>query len=301
MKKYLISILLLIIFPLGANAANVLFKFNTNEIIAGQQYQLDVVFDRQTDQINAIEARIILPISLFSDITIKDGNSTVSLWVQKPKIEITNGVGLIDFSAVSPSGINGLLFSILFTGQEASTGLFSFEGNILLSDGKGTRIGLPPQEIPLTIHKPTTQATTTSDTSQNFNSDKESPEDFEIFVARDAKLFNNQWFAVFNTQDKDSGIGFHEALETDDESPPESQTGWMKTESPYLFKNQSLKKLLYIKAVDRNGNSRISVWKNPNLKTSPLEQKVKIYVIIILIFLVLLAVIFELYLRRHKK
>lgn len=299
MKKYLLIILFLLI-PWGANAANVVFELNSNELEAGIQYELKVIFDRQDTAVNAIEARIIVPVGIFSDIKIKDGNSAVTMWVQKPELEVTNGVGVINFSAVNPSGINGQLFSILFTGASPSTDKFTFEGNMLLADGKGTRVGLKPQSILISI-LPTKNIVGNTPNTINYDSDKELPESFEVFVTRDPKIFNNKWFAVFNAQDKNSGISHYEALETNTPLTSITQNGWEKAQSPYLLKFQNPKKFLYIKAVDRSGNYRISKWENSNPTSPKIEHEIKIYVIIILIILLLIGIIFELYLRRHKK
>jgi ATP-dependent Zn protease len=67
-------------------------------------------------------------------------------------------------------------------------------------------------------------------------------------------LFDNNYFVVFSTVDKGSGIDHFEIKET--------YTGldghFVVGSSPYVLKDQSLNKNIYIKAVDKNGNIRLS-------------------------------------------
>lgn len=301
MNKLLIILYILIFLPWSAKATNVLFKIDSESLVVGKTYELKVFFDRENEEINAIEGQLTVPIPLVSDITIKDGNSAVSLWVQKPELTITKNTGIINFSAVSPSGINGLLFSILFVGREPGNGYFDFTGTMLLADGKGTKLPIKQQNFELSLKQASSSTEKLNEIVTDTEKDKTAPENFTILVARDPKIFDNKWFAVFNAQDKDSGIAFYEALETNKQDTPENQKTWEKTQSPHLFKNQNPPNFLYIKAVDKNGNYKIALWENPNKNPNNKEQNIKIYVIITIIILILLAIFFEIYLRKHKK
>ena len=104
--------------------------------------------------------------------------------------------------------------------------------------------------------------------------DKELPETFSPEVARDPDIFGGQWFAVFDTQDKISGIDHYEVLESKLKYHQLAFGFWNRSESPYLLSDQKLESYIFIKAVDKSGNKRIEtisprnpiIWyKNPNM------------------------------------
>jgi len=76
--------------------------------------------------------------------------------------------------------------------------------------------------------------------------DNVGPEPFAVSVNREKSLFNNKYFIVFNTQDKDSGIARYEVKEGEGE--------FILAESPYLLKNQRLGQEITVRAVDHGGN-----------------------------------------------
>lgn len=306
MKKIKIVILFtaLVLFPLLTKAEAILISSTQKEVETTKEHEIKVAFySNQQIPANGLEGKISLDLDLLNNLYIKDGNSAASLWIIKPELKINNNTGEINFSAINPSGINGYLFSIFYTAQEEGSVVLKSEGNALLSDGKGTQIKLENSNLVINIVKNTGEIKIAGNDLKvnNINIDKTPPEDFEIFVSKDEKLFNNKWFAVFNAQDKDSGIAFYEALESDSDLNTTKEKNWQKTTSPHLFKNQSPTNFLYIKAVDKNGNYKISVWTNTNPKDTNFMQNGKIYVIISIIVFFILAIFFEYYLRKQKK
>lgn len=300
-KHLSIFVFCALILPFSVKASNVVFNFDKEKLEINEQHELKFYFNRESEEVNAIEGTVLLPLNLLTDIKVKDGGSTASLWVQKPDFEIIDGQGIIKFSAINPAGINGYLFSILFIGKNIGKEDTIFNGSILLADGKGTRKQLDQQiiQINLTENSSTTGISTNEPLQNDFNLDKTPPEPFSIYIAKDPKIFDNKTFAVFNTQDKDSGIAFYEILETNDKNNPLEQSSWLKSNSPYVFKNPSVNKYLFVKAVDKNGNYTISTWENPQLGQN--KHNPKIYVIIILGIILLSALMFELYLNRNQK
>jgi hypothetical protein len=80
--------------------------------------------------------------------------------------------------------------------------------------------------------------------------DKSPPEPFEMGVGRDPGIFDNKYFISFFATDRESGIDYYEVKEGD-------QT-FVRAESPYLLKDQSLRSTIKVKAVDKAGNERLT-------------------------------------------
>ena len=70
-------------------------------------------------------------------------------------------------------------------------------------------------------------------------------------------MFEGKWFVVFNTQDKQSGIDHFEVQENRGAKP--DYTKWKTAVSPYLLEDQDLKSYIFIKAVDKAGNSVLEI------------------------------------------
>ena len=92
--------------------------------------------------------------------------------------------------------------------------------------------------------------------------DGDPPEAFGIQIAQDQTLFDGQWFAVFSTQDKGSGIDRYEIHETtrayDVHELDTKQIPWIKAESPYVLHDQKLRRYVYVRAIDKAGNARVA-------------------------------------------
>ena len=226
----------------------------SGELGLGQEIKIDLIIDTENEQINAVGGKIIFPENLFWLKEIKDGNSIMSLWTEKPKI--SEG-GAIIFSGIIPGGVsiqNGLLFSVVLKAAQEGTGAITWQNaEVLKNDGLGTpaKVGIFNFQFSISKQAPISQ------TSILEIKDTESPENFKPAVASDPEIFDGKYFLVFITQDKNSGIDHYEAREG----------FWGKyiiAESPYLLKNQSLNKKIYVKAVDKSGNEKVVKFKPEN-------------------------------------
>ena len=115
------------------------------------------------------------------------------------------------------------------------------------NDGQGTELAVKTSPVLITVNK------TEVEFSKALPADNLKPESFQPIVSRDPALFDGQWFLAFMTQDKQSGVDHYEVREGGDD-----QT-WVKTESPYLIRDQSLKNKIVVRAVDRAGNIQEAV------------------------------------------
>ncbi len=118
------------------------------------------------------------------------------------------------------------------------------------------------------------------------NKDNIPPEPFTPEIYRDPTF--NKWFLRFNARDNQSGIDHYEVLERKEFNlfglKFNGLSSWIKTESPYLLKDQKLKSYIYVKAFDRANNERISVLV-PQVAPAWYENYLIWFIIIILVII----------------
>jgi len=257
-QKYLI-IAVLVFVAMPVFAAEISFDTKTNEIAVGQQFQASIVLNTDNEAINAFEGKIIFPHDLLDLKEIRDGNTIVNFWIEKPhKRQETRDKeqGEILFSGITPGGFqgnNGLLFSAVF--EAKSEGLARFEINdarVLRNDGTGSPAALTiaPFEMTISSEAPAVTPIVTK------VKDRERPETFRPEIARDESLFDGEWFLVFATQDKASGVDHYEVQEARNKVQGIFKR-WRAAESPYVLLDQELRSYIFVKAIDKAGNTRI--------------------------------------------
>jgi len=267
----------------SSDAAELFFDAKAQEVGIGQQFQVDLMLDTEGEIINAIEGEIAFPKELLEIREIRDGDTIINLWVERPAIKPTDKV---IFSGIIPTGFEGVLspyyegygpgkiFSLIFTSKKEGEGTIDFiNGKVLLHDGLGTPADIEISNFQFSISKeaPGFEFQTPKDT--------EAPESFVPEVSRDPNIFDGKWFLVFATQDKGSGIDHYEVLERRElkiqklgfskEKSLHSKfyilNPWRVAESPYLLKDQELKSYIYVKAIDKAGNERVATLSPRNL------------------------------------
>lgn len=270
------------VFAPAARAAEIYFSSQTQEVAVGQQFQVSVFLNTNGEEINAVEGKIMFPGELLNLQEIRDGNSIVNFWVEKPKIESS---GRINFSGIIPGGYRGqrgLLLTLIFIAKKEGQGTIELrETKTLLNDGNGTEASLTISPYQFTISK----AVSTPVASPTI--DTEPPESFAPEIARDSAIADGKWFAVFATQDKKSGIDHYEIKETRYRNLG-LFSKWISAESPYVLRDQELRSYVFVKAVDKAGNERIEIISPRN----PLAwyESYKNWIIIILVFATLYAI-----------
>ncbi|MDP2856284.1 MAG: GxxExxY protein [bacterium] len=266
---FLVLISGLLFTGLTVNAAQLNLVSQTQEIRLDDQFEVGLFLNTENEDINALEGKIIFPANLLELKEIRDGNSIVNFWIEKPSISRTvtntktNSNELV-FSGIIPGGYNeekGIILSLVFRAKEEGEGNVEMQNlRALLNDGKGTETKssflpfhfkiFPP--LPGLIVQPPPFA------------DNIPPENFTAVVSQDENIFEGKWFVVFATQDKGFGLLRYEVAEERAElmrnkTPNYAKMRWVEAESPYLLKDQKLKSWIYAKAVDKAGNARIAV------------------------------------------
>lgn len=256
-------------------AAEISFDAQSHEFAQEEEFLMNVFLNTEGESINAVEGRVVFPTDLLEAGEIRDGNSTINFWVEKPRI-LEQGV--IVFSGITPGGFSGkkeLLFSIVFRAKKDGSNTIQGDAiRVLRNDGEGTEVhtqtspfsfsisigsDLPPREIPGVI-------------------DNELPEDFKPIITNELSYFDGKYALIFATQDKISGIDRYEVREGQ----------WSRfsiAESPYLLKQQSLDRKIFVKAIDKAGNERVAVLNAQN--SAPWYQQYAILSILLIMIVIL--------------
>lgn len=242
----------LALMPVLASAAEFNLVFQTQEIRIGDQFEAGFFVNTENEDINAIEGKIIFPEKLLELKEIKDGNSIINFWIEKPR---SDSSGEVIFAGITPGGFkseNGFVFSLIFAPKEKNEGRIEFSGiRALKNDGLGTPADVSTRPLEFEI----AEADLAPEESIEIKTrDYEPPESFAPEIARDESMFGGKWFLVFATQDKGSGIGRYEVKE---QKRARIWKKWETAESPYVLKDQELRSHIFIKAVDKAGNSRV--------------------------------------------
>lgn len=283
---FLLSIILNSLFLIpSVRAAEMFFVSSDQKPAVGELFKADLFINTEEENINAMAGKVVFSGDLLELKEIRDGNSIVNLWIDRPMVGEP-----VSFSGITPGGYkgaNGLLFSLIFRAlKPGPVSIKVTEGQALLNDGKGTAAKLSARALSL-------QAVAESDGEQADYAitDKTPPESFVPEISRDNDIEGGKWFVVFATQDKESGVDHYEAQEKKNNKP---DNNWQTVASPYVLQDQTLQSYVYIKAIDKAGNTTLAV---VNPKKLPFSYaKFLIYGIILIV-----ATIFGIRLWRKKR
>lgn len=248
----LVSCLLLLV-AISVFAAEYLIVSSAAEFSVGQEFQADIFVDTEEEIVNAFEVEINYPAELLAVKELRDGDSIITFWVEKPRVSPENGQ--IIFSGIIPGGYGnrtGKLLSVVFAVKSKGDGNINFKNaRALLNDGAGTDAKIKIKNFRFSVGETAPEIIVTQFI------DNELPDNFVPIVARDANIFDGQWFLVFAAKDNGSGIDYYEIREDSPHFLPWTG-GWRIVESPYLLKDQTLESRILVKAVDKAGNARIA-------------------------------------------
>jgi hypothetical protein len=265
--------------------ANLSFVSKINQVVVGQEFKLDIYLDSENESLNAFSGEIIYPADLLNLKDILTGNSIINLWIDHPKVlpyfdgSIQTNKNKIAFSGITPGGFrgkSGFLFSLIFEAKNDGQTQINFSNlKFLLSDGLGTEVKIKSSDFNLNILSRDRRIVTS--TQVVLPLDTLPPENFEIQVLNNPEIFDNKYFIIFEAVDKGRGIDHYEVLEWKNKfsildifykliNPKKydlNVRSWTIAESPYVLKDQKLQSDIYVKAVDKAGNVKISFLKAP--------------------------------------
>ena len=247
-KKTFILILFLLYFvPTASFAADISFSADNNIFAQNEEFLVQVFLDTKDVKVNALEGTVVFPLDLLELKEIRDGNSSINFWIEKPH-SVT--AGKVAFSGITTGGFSGphrFLFGLVLEAKKVGSSSISFDNiKVLQNDGLGTKI--PITETPFTFS--ISKESTGSVAEDLVIKDTDPPENFNPFIANDSTIFDGKYFLVFSTVDKGAGIDHYEVREG-------FWNKYVTVESPHLLEDQSLSKNIYIKAIDKSGNERL--------------------------------------------
>lgn len=277
MKRILITILFLSLFiPQLSLAAEIFVDTKDSSLGSGEDFLVQVYLNTGDVSVNAVEGKVLFPKDYFTLKEIREGNSSINFWVEKPE---SLKDGEVSFSGITTGGFVGpkrlILGLVLRTKKSGDSQINLSNVVVLANDGQGTTIATKIKALSLSTTGEVKDANSVAIV------DNEQPEQFNISVGHEDEIFDGKNFLVFSTVDKASGVNHYEVRE--------SYWGlggdYVKSNSPYLIQDQSLKSRLYVKAVDNSGNERIAKL-GPQNKLVFLEQFIIIVIILTICFFI---------------
>lgn len=227
-------------------------------------------------------------------VDISIGQSIFPVWVEQPKIDRENR--RITFAGGIPNGYCGriegdprltnTILQLVFRapglsvggGEAPTTGevAFASETKAYLNDGFGTEANLQTLGARVILNQVVGNEIV-DEWRDTVAADTIPPEAFSISLERDDFAFNQEYYIVFNTTDKQSGISYYEVIE---ELPEDvklfgfgaATAPWLETRSPYILKDQTLRSTIRVRAIDKAGNEYIATLAPQNTGVNPWYQ-----------------------------
>lgn len=289
----LIFLTLLVVFALSesAYAAELRVTPPFGAVYQGDMFILDVQLSSVDDPVNAFEAALTVSPNL-SVVDIRTARSVVPLWVEEP---IQDGER-ITFSGVIPGGFEGIfgtawvgtrpgtLFRVVLRADESGQSSVSFTPGAVAyrNDGEGTTAPLTVLGTSFAVGP---SVGVTKVVPPPF--DDTPPEAFELEVVSGAEFGERELLLVFNTQDKQTSVVRYEFAQSDTVRA-EEDVSWKEVESPLRLNDADLRSVLYIRAIDEAGNTRVAT-RLPSRETEP-TGVTWVWAIVLVVALLLLSV-----------
>ncbi len=256
-----------------SSAAELSLNNNKNIFTPKEEFLVQVYLNTESVLVNAVEGTIIYPSDFVELKEIRDGNSVINFWVERPSTEHINKVVFSGITAGGFSGSKKFLFSMVFKAKTLGEGVIDLNNvQILANDGEGTKVSTNLSPFRFSILEDGGGLPT----DNLLVIDNEPPEDFLPFVAKDPTIYDGKYFIVFSAIDKGVGIDHFEIREG-------VWSDYVVAKSPYLLSDQSLTKDIRIQAIDKKGNKRLVKIKAQN-PSFGLEEFLIIGIILVLCF-----------------
>lgn len=244
----------LLLFPVPSFAAEFTLGQPSDAVRVGDIFTTSFSLHTGTDVINAIEGSVHFPPSLsLTDVRLQ--GSLISLWLSSPA---EKEKGIVSFAGVLPGGYQGeaKIFTLVFKAVQKGSARLSFGAGTAAyqNDGKGTiaKLSLSPLSVPVGTSLGTSHTVT-------FEEDALPPESFMPVISSGEPFGLSGLVLIFSTQDKNSGIERYDIARSYSPRAKEDRLSWRVIESPYVLVSGDSTRYLYVRAVDREGNTRVEV------------------------------------------
>lgn len=281
MYRYLFGVgFVFLLFATTASAATLYIDPNSATLKQGDAIAIAIRLD--TDElagecVNAVDG-VLSYDSAIDPVDISIGKSIFPVWVEAPVIN--KEAHTITFAGGIPNGYCGrvqgdpnltnTLVELIFrapvdTGileEKTASVTFMPETTAYLNDGLGTKAQLRTFGSTITLSRERTTATGDVWTDA-ISADKQPPEDFSVQLST---WPTGEYYIIFSTTDKQTGISHYEVLEESNAEAKLFHFGavnapWIKTAGPaYTLKDQTLRSVIRVKAVDKAGNEYLTTF-----------------------------------------
>ena len=267
--RILAVFLLFLVFAAPVFAQSLSLTSSKTAYKIGDSFLVSLSINTGGKSINTVSGRVSIPTSRFQITELRYGNSIISLWVERPKLDVSSG--LITFTGGIPGGFSGtsgpILSFVLKVKTEGEGTLGLSEVEVLLNDGQGTRltdlklnslklsVAAAPPPAPKPASQPETPPTEEKPAEEIYIPPQDStpPESFMPLISSHPDIADGKYFVSFFAVDKDSGISRYEVKEAPSLLPLWREK-WVKTESPYVLKHQLWRNEVMVRAYDQAGN-----------------------------------------------
>jgi hypothetical protein len=286
--------------PFAADAAILYMNPTEGTYGLSDTFIADVRLDNQSDCVNAMHVELHYPTDTLRAVDFSKGDSILSLWIEEPKIDTSKGT--VTFSGGIPGGYCGripgdpvlsnvlgrIVFSVI--GAEKKNAVVSIDGSssVYLNDGRATPATVTTQSGSYTIQP--TPLSRSNPWLDEVGNDTTPPDPFVITVESTRRVFGGNYYAVFTTQDKQSGVDHYEIFE---------RGAWRTVTSPHELKDQYLLAGIQIKAIDKAGNERLGTYVEGS--AAPRVPKEDTYTLILVIIAGLLLLGLGMWYREKKR
>jgi len=300
-KNFFLSLLFFLLFPIWVEGAVLYLEPSEGEFQKGDTFIVEVKIDTEKECINVVEVELKFSSEVLKAIDFSQGSSILTLWPKVP--EINQASGLVSFAGGIPGGYCGeilgdpgpshLLGRIVLRAIQQGEAKLEFldSSRVLLNDGLGTPAKLKTQGAVFTILSESFDYTQGKDEWQEeLKKDTIPPEIFEIEIHQDPNIFENKYFIIFSTIDKQTGLSHFEVKK--------GEGNWQQEESPYLLEDQSLKSIIKVKAVDKAGNERIAEY-IPEVSKKAFFWWIVVVILVGAIAIIAIIWIWKKYIKKH--
>ncbi len=246
-----------VFFPHLLFATSLQFEKSTLEVSVGMKVPVRLMLVQDGTAVNALEGSLTFDPEYLTPTSVLDGSSIISTWVKSVDLKDTKAQkGSLLFSGIIPRGVvtGGEVVTVVFTAHKEGGTHVAGTGIAYKNDGKATPVILAPVELPILAKK---DGVTSEAILPN---DNVPPQITRLDIAQNEAMFEGAYFIVFAAKDAESGVDHFELLETSTKIPSGKENeafSWKVVTSPALLMDQTLKSYVYLKVVDRNGNSSI--------------------------------------------
>lgn len=238
--------LLVLLAPFSLYGATVSFVSPANTFSLQEEFLLTVDIDTEGVSLNALEGELVYPKDLLELKEIRDGDSVINFWVERPSLKEDK----LKFSGIIPGGYvspKGHIFTLIFRTKAEGKGGIELQNAFAIENNQEvTQIKVKAKEFTFVI-----SPTSAEEKSVASIVDNDPPEKFDVSILSAEDIYDGKAFLVFASQDKGSGLNHYEVKEG-------LFSAYTKAESPYLLEDQNLDKKIFVKAVDNNGNERVT-------------------------------------------